>query len=464
MSAIQVSMFSYTKIAALRVLESLIMICSILLLLSWPLKHTIALRNISLVLGFCSSFLWLLLARPVLSLKNLAPPLLLLCVPLWLVIEYLFFPLAPSIQFAELTSLWVRVVLAVPFAFVCGILINRCRVFLRLFIAVSCVYPAIPVLMSLYGQLLGGAWLPGPEYIFKTKVSGVYWLMWSCSLGFALMHRALLQSEYSQIHQRKNWPLILVSAYLICFSLFDFFLLNALNGILIGLAVGSVLLSVYMQRFFTKTHLRRRPLYLLSLAIVLSGLLGVGAIYKGHSADYSNKLAPLYWDIKASLDIDKTKTWQRSDQVRGLPDPKNDLGNFVNVSAYERASWLIKGFSLLLQNPLGTGYTSQAFHYFMSKEYPGSTVQKTHCGWLDMALGLGIPGIMFLCLAIGSILFLAYQALKADQCGINIGILWMLGTMFLLWWPAELGEREYIESLFYVAALFAGALIKLPKE
>lgn len=457
--------FFHTQVSVVMVLESLMMVSSIALLLSWPLGHTIALRNISLVLGFFASAIWLMLMRPKITLRNLTPLLLLLCVPLWLVIKLLFFPVAPSIQWAELSSLWLRVILAVPFAYVCGMLINRHPFFLKLLITVSCVYPLIPLAIDLYVQFSGSAWRPAPPYVFKTKVSGVYWLMWSCSLGYALMHHLLLINNGHQKQlQIKKWSIIVLATYLTFFSLVDFFLLNALNGLLIGLAAGSVLVLIYIRRALSLAQLKHPLLYLATLMIILGGLLGVGATYKERSADYNNKLAPLYWDIKASLDLDKTRTWQRSDQVRGLPEPINDRGQVVNISTYERTSWLIKGFSTLLQRPLGTGYTSGAFHYFMTQQYPGSTVQKTHCAWLDLGLGLGIPGLIFLYLAIGGILLSAYQALQAGQFGINVAILWMLSTMFVLWWPAELGEREYIESLFYMVALFAGALIKPSQE
>ena len=208
MSINRVPVFFNSRFTAVRLLENLMIVCSIALLLSWPFHHTIALRNSCLALGFCSSLIWLCLEKSTisLSLQNLTPCFLLFCLPLWLAVEYLFFPVSPAIQFAELSSLWLRVILAIPFAFVCGILINRHPFFLRLLIAVSCVYPGIPVAMNLYMQFSGGTWQPDPAYIFKTKVSGVYWLMWSCSLGLSLMHRLVLLNGDNQRLQEKIWP------------------------------------------------------------------------------------------------------------------------------------------------------------------------------------------------------------------------------------------------------------------
>ena len=57
-------------------------------------------------------------------------------------------------------------------------------------------------------------------------------------------------------------------------------------------------------------------------------------------------------DVKVSLNVRSNQYWADRDNFKL---PKNELGNNVNLSTYERTSWFIVGLDLLLQNPQGYG-------------------------------------------------------------------------------------------------------------
>jgi hypothetical protein len=42
---------------------------------------------------------------------------------------------------------------------------------------------------------------------------------------------------------------------------------------------------------------------------------------------------------------------------------------------------------------LGLGLTSNTFSYYMQRRYLGSRASKTHSGWLDFAIGVGVVGL-----------------------------------------------------------------------
>jgi hypothetical protein len=114
-----------------------------------------------------------------------------------------------------------------------------------------------------------------------------------------------------------------------------------------------------------------------------------------------------------SLDINKNKAWIKTVEASKIALPIDKNGRVINGGTYERTSGLIKGSQLLIEHPLGTGFTWSAFKYYMTKQYPGSTVEKTHSAWLDFGLGVGLPGLFLTWSAIFLILKKAFKQLKA---------------------------------------------------
>jgi hypothetical protein len=283
--------------------------------------------------------------------------------------------------------------------------------------------------------------------------------MWSCLIGYALTQKSLL--DFARSHQKymlKFFLSIFLSIGLVAASIFGIVLLDSLLGLLISISLGVVML-ISCSRYFAFGWLKKKVLLLAAMVTIIVIFLNLGAFYKTHSPQFQSKLAPLLLDVRKSLDTVQNRTWQRSAQTNGIPDPINANGQPVNVSTYERVSWLLEGAKDLYVNPLGAGYTLQAFHFFMANQYPGSTVTKAHCGWLDIALGLGVPGVLFLWSAFGALVYRAITLPKETHEGIKLVVVWGLLGLWALLWPAELGELEYLEAIFFALALFTGVLM-----
>jgi len=194
--------------------------------------------------------------------------------------------------------------------------------------------------------------------------------------------------------------------------------------------------------------------------LLMGSIIALLMIFIQYDTKYEGKLANLKNDFVISLNIEKNKTWSRSNDVVGIPDPIDINGRTINLSTYERTSWLIKGSQLIIEHPLGTGFSWSAFKYYMTKQYPGSTVEKTHSAWLDFALGVGLPGLFLTWSAIFLILKKAFKQLKAPHTFSNTWIvIFVVIGMSLLWVVGEVSEREFIEHFFFVLALSASYLV-----
>jgi hypothetical protein len=175
-----------------------------------------------------------------------------------------------------------------------------------------------------------------------------------------------------------------------------------------------------------------------------------------------NKLGNLISDIKVASQIDINLAWMKDPKNGEISNiPINQDGKPINESTYERVSWFIKGAQLLRENPLGSGFSHLAFRYYMLKENPNLMLYKTHSGWIDYALGVGIPGLIMTWLAMGlvgwrSLISVRSGSLNSGDVGLSIP--WMMGGIWLLWWVSEVSEREFIEYLFFAIALFGGIL------
>jgi hypothetical protein len=184
----------------------------------------------------------------------------------------------------------------------------------------------------------------------------------------------------------------------------------------------------------------------------------VSAIVLHDSKGGSGKLINLKADIQFILSEDTTGAWKWDKSYDGVYPPINPItGNNVNGSTYERLTWFQEGVKFLIDNPLGLGYTGQAFSGYMSERYPGSRATKTHSGWLDFGLGVGFPGLFAIWLALGVIFFQSRDSIGADPNlqPTKVFIFWAISIMTPLWLIAEFSDREYIEHFFFVVTFFS---------
>lgn len=166
-------------------------------------------------------------------------------------------------------------------------------------------------------------------------------------------------------------------------------------------------------------------------------------------------------NIKTGVDIDNQQFWKNSAKY---PIPNNEMGNQVDASTYERTAWFLAGARLLKDNPQGFGLIHHSFGWLALKKWPdfyppnGKTRGATHSGWMDMALGVGIPGILLIIipLAISWLRSLFQKGLWFSYAS------WTIPLMTFAYLITEVAGAHFTELLFFMTAFFCGLTLQFP--
>ena len=432
-------------------LEVALVVFVMILQLIWPLPGTIALRNMCLIGGAISSLLLIFFFQE--KIKSNIPTFLLLLVPVWLLAHYFLIPIDLEKQWYDLSGTWLRVIFGILIALSLGrLLVQKSHWAKWIF------FPYLLLALGMFilfckDAILQHHWVVlNFVGLFKAKISVTYFSFFTC-----LITCGLLASSKNNVSSKSN------AAYLLIVTLCFVNCINAQS--LIGFLFCASACIVAGCIFLSKSIDFKNKLYWRVPSLLMLVTLCAILTFYQYDKHYEGKLSHLKSDIVLSYDIDKNTTWTRSDNVTGIPDPIDKTGRTINGSTYERVSWLHKGTRVLRENPLGTGYSWAAFHRYMELEYPGSTVYKTHSGWLDFAIGVGLPGLFLTWSAIMLIVRQAFLNLKKTDPDKNSYIvIFVLPGMSFMWFVAEVCEREFIEHFFFFIALSASYLYAFQQQ
>ncbi|QWD70695.1 O-antigen ligase family protein [Polynucleobacter sp. UB-Siik-W21] len=439
------------SIYSLKTLELLMILGFLVAWIVWPLRGTIAARNFALVVGAISSISWILIFQAKFKIQDLIPIILLMFVPIWLLVLYIDFPRAPALQWDDLSGTWLRVVIGSFFAIGLGKLYIHRPQYRRYFWWVLFIWPIIVFMIFLMQGIFTDSWSGETFYIhiFKSKVAGLYFLAWSLIFCFSTFHYHSLTLNKFSI-KKSIYVLVL---FLLC--IVDFVLLQSLNGFIAIIACFSMTI-IFLIR--DKPKLKFMGFFIKTILFIVAIIYFITATVLYNTKGGSGKLINLKADIRFILSEDATGAWKWDKSYDGAYPPINPVtGNNVNGSTYERVTWFQEGIKILIDNPLGLGYTGQAFAGYMSERYPGSRATKTHSGWLDFGLGVGFPGLFAIWLALGVIFFQSRHSFYVDPHLqlTQAFIFWAILIMNLLWLIAEFSDREYIEHFFFVVTFFS---------
>jgi len=445
-----------------RYLEWICLLCAVLLILVWPLPGTIALRNIALVLGCLSSLTWLYRTKPVFSLQTILPVMFLLAVPVWLWIHYFFLPTDTVAQLYELKGTWLRVILGIVMASGLGLMItNRPNLIYWIWFAMAAL-ALVSLLNFLREAWILQQWLiPNYHFPFKGKFALVNFLTYPCLFAYAILHINFIYGA-DETQKIGNKTLMGFALFVVLICWLNLLNAQALNGVLIASLAGFILFIIFIR--LTILDLKEITTKNILFIVFIAFFIGI-FIVSFWKIDQKNhkKLDTLFEDIQLSIDIDKNSAWQEDSRNEQAIRSINPEGREIHHSTYSRTAWFVKGVDLLKDNPLGAGFSHLAFRHYMIQENPYSGVIMTHSGWLDYALGLGLPGLVLTWLAMFLVISRAYRLTKniMNQLPLNAYLaLWIISGLWILWWPAELSEREFIEQLFFMVALFSIATVQ----
>ena len=434
---------------------ALILIGSVLLGI-WAVKGTIALRNSLLGIGTLISISYIystLKSQEVkMTVKNGTPLIFLGLMFCWVIFHYCFLSRFPEQQFHELTSTWLRSLLAVIVGVGTGLAIRkRPNVINFLWLGILgsfayLFYQYIPKAIA-----LNTLFVPDyPSYIFYGKISGV--------LAGTILVAGLLGTMADVIKRGQFWGILITAVLWIlgtASALYAYvFIFDTRNGV--GLAaIFFILMSIAAIFQLVKALLSRKmglstPL-LLALIIFSAAMLGwFGMQHLKHNPGWST----MWEDTKTAIQIEKYPNWQNP-QVMGYPNNAN--GELVKFNTYERLAWASAGVSIFLpENPLGVGILSKPFAILLMQKYPngGAYIPSSHSAWVEIALAFGYPGLLLTLGALFSLLCISVSFAGSHQYLTSL----LSFGLVLLYSVGEISSQHAIEMLCFLIALMSALL------
>jgi hypothetical protein len=223
---------------------------------------------------------------------------------------------------------------------------------------------------------------------------------------------------------------------------FVFFLENAKNGFAYAIALCALMAAVILLKKGLRWNWRNVAILIVTLSAVV--FLLVQHIQKNDSWN------TLFADIKVAKQLNEIDAWK---DYGATGFPLNEHGSIVSGTNYLRAAWAQVAIQLIAERPLGYGLLYQSFGHFGKEKWSNLVMDTAHSAWLDITLGIGLPGV-FLILLSGVLALKNVRHLAPNVFG--VAVLWALLSLFLLMLTTEVARKIYIEALIFMIFLAAG--------
>jgi hypothetical protein len=432
------------------ILSALIICISTVLLAIWSIRDTIALRNVLLVLG---ALVALFLIKQYLkqpqkiasnSIWHYAPIILSACTLVWVGIHYLVFSQDSALQLKDLTSTWVRVLMASMIGAATGLVIkDNPQRSQYLWFGIFCSFAYLLVhYLEAYSQ--SGA-LFMPDYYFTSPFSNKINTVLMGGLFIAAICGAsatALTSKYSPSYPRIIYIYWAIAVAIILFAYTT--IIDTRNG----LGVGLILLSAWVLYVFCVMlgrQLLTRTLNWKRGILILLPILFIFIFVQQH-LNINRGWNNFFEDISIGFQIDEVPNWQN---IQKFGYPKTPSGEQVYPNNYERAAWAAAGVRTIQENPLGYGLLEHSLGKMIQKSYPEAVIRSSHSAWVDFGLAFGIPGLALILSALISTIALAIRSHSPNK----LLVVWMAFSLLLIFTIAEVSSNHTIEILFFCIAL-----------
>ena len=437
-------------------------VCFAILNAIWVLPGTISLRNICLITGALISLRTIYQARSLFLSQRALPIWCILALFAWVSLHLLFLSHNPALQYAEWTSIWKHSAIGCIFALGLGISLGDMMsntektgvVFSRSSFAIFYLGLVLPSLIYGLKWILGhhaGQW--GLEvmgalgvhaksimaYVAKTAYVAFCLPAFGAALGLLLYH--------FRTHRLFSLgsALCLATIFLVSW-VFDSE--NIKNGV--AYSMGLVLIAILLM---VASALKGRAVKKLTfIALFMACSFAFLVLHIQHNPSWQSFRA----DAKIALQTDQYAQWKYNGQ-QGYPT--NELGATVSVTNYERTAWAKEGIKLIIENPLGYGLVERSFGHLAKEKWPDSLLHQSHSGWIDLTLGIGIPGLL---LILSALVMTVYQLARsqgrgesADPNPYAIALQWILLSLLLMWCTTEISQKVYLDSLLFWIVLGA---------
>jgi hypothetical protein len=430
-----------------------------ILLAIWPLPSTMGFRHLMLLTGFAAAVY--ILAQDLQRLRCLHawPTFILFSFFAWLFFHLLIASNHLQEQWRELTGDWLRTFLASVIGLALGMVLSAPQNYL------SSSMKKTHESLLMWG-MAGTTIIFGTRYIYEVYQTGK-WIHTDFYItpflgktplvifgGLMIPFMLIKALRALQGKERQVWYLYSFSGLLA--TLLMYYFSNTKNGfaMFVFLLIIAFFLSV---KKLVKVNI---PLFKLT-TFTLACVVVFGYVINKH-LDTNPAWSNLVADYKTSVKIEEHNNWKD----KTSPLPINEHGVVVNGSTYERVAWARAGLELLTDHPLGYGLINHSFGALAIQKWSdfhkpdGNNRGSTHSGWLDFALGFGIPGLLMVTVP----LMASYLRLRKGTDLWSEYATWAIPLVGISYLTTEVCTGHFIELLFFLTAMFSGLTIRKNRE
>lgn len=435
----------------------------------WSQPHTIALRNSLLTVGSLMGLYVMVQHWSILKSRSAWPIYLVGALLAWITFHLFFLSHQYQLQLQEFFTIWKRIVWAAPFAIGLGCVLgqatnsagstsshSKASAYLGYPLEWWIFYLGVmsPTLSYLTRSLLmfmaqQSAWHL-PEFAMHMPMTSTWHIPKMAVVFYCIPALAIACSQCVRLGNQKspqNWILGAIYGASIAAVLAVFYLENAKNGMAYSVVLIVVMLINIAIRKKTRWSWREGVIIALSI-------LAMTFVLQQH-IERSREWKTLFADIKVAY-LDQSDAW-KDYGARGYP--VNELGTIVSETNYTRAAWAKVAVGMIGQMPQGYGLVFTSFGHLAKEKWPISTVVQCHSAWLDLTLGIGIPGVLLLIFAGALALKNAHMAAPRPW---GQAAAWILLSIALLMITTEVSHSPYFETLVFIVLWVAGIGLNKP--
>ena len=409
----------------------------------WIQPETILVRHLCLIIGAILGTFVTFQNRALLMTRAATPIWLIGALFAWVIFHLVFLSRNPELQWNEFTTIWKRTAIGAIFAIGFGIALqsrnltpmnkNRCWWLVYSGLALPTMIYWVKYIVTFSGSYFG---FNAPDFLMLYQESAKFYIHKSAYVFFCLPVLAIALGRLKEIFLGAHWPKLEIVIYglTVIAVLLNFAIEKDRNGAMYSL----LLLAILTFSFFIEKikNLSTKNIVIIFLLLLVPISIAIKQI--NSNPHWSSILD----DAKIAVQIDRYDEWKYNGD-KGYPI--NASGQTVSNSNYERIAWGTYGLRLIKQNPLGFGLVERSFGYLGKIQWPDAKLHQSHSAWMDITLGLGIPGFLLL---FGAGILAWKQSFNLQLPWKSIGV-WGLGATLLLLSTTEVSQRVYIDALIF---------------
>lgn len=301
---------------------------------------------------------------------------------MWMILQSSLWAIDPTASLSDLTEEWIGSILLAALGYLTVRQISSVNRYVYILIG-SIVFAlfahAACVLMFQVSDFLQ----TGIYKLGSTPYADYSYLSTPINMAIALLVAGIV-SQWLGDNKLFPWR-YRITLTLLALSSIAALAIKARNGII------SIFVILFVAGLLISARSSKRSksyIHFFTLILVATGLLSI--TFHTDSRWHSFvETVPVAWDIESH------KAWLDKEKY---PIPTLPSGSAVDLSAYDRISWIRVALEGIASHPIGFGYGTPAFGRYINSQYHMDGFVSSHSGLLDFTLANGLPGLFLLLL------------------------------------------------------------------